>query len=105
MSVPTHTKTSSSKYFCFCNFIDSGDMMHLQQDTFSLHHQGLLIVVDVAPTPSFAVIFAFARGEASEHGTTSPFEEQELLMHEPGRMGLLDSCVDAKKSLTSLKPA
>jgi len=79
-------------------------MMHLQQDSFSLHHQGLL-VVDVAPKPSFAVIFAFARGEASEHGTTSPFEEQELLVHEPGRMGLLGSCVDAEQSLTSLKSA
>jgi len=79
-------------------------MMHLQQDSFSLHHQGLLIF-DVAPEPSFAVIFAFARGEASEHGTTSPFEEQELLVHEPGRMGLLGLCVDAEQSLTCLKSA
>jgi hypothetical protein len=79
-------------------------MMHLQQDSFSLHHQGLLIF-DVAPEPSFAVIFAFARGEASEHGTTSPFEEQELLVHEPGRMGLLGLCVDAEQSLTCFKPA
>ena len=79
-------------------------MMHLQHDSFSLHHQGLL-VVDIAPEPSFAVIFAFARGEASEHGTTSPFEEQELLVHEPGRMGLSGSCMDAEQSLTSLKSA
>jgi hypothetical protein len=83
-------------------------MMHLQQDSFSLHHQGLLVVdvdVAVAPEPSFTVIFAFIRGEVSEHGTTSPFEEQELLVHEPGRMGLLGSCVDAEQSLTSLKSA
>jgi hypothetical protein len=66
-------------------------MMHLQRDSFSLHHQGLL-VVDVAPESSFAVIFASARGESSEHETISPFEEQELLVHEPGRMGLLGSC-------------
>ena len=58
-------------------------MMHLRQDSFSLHHQGLL-VVDVAPEPSFAVIFASARGESSEHETISPFEEQESLVHEPG---------------------
>jgi hypothetical protein len=90
---------------CFYNRIDSGDMMHLQQDSFGLHHQGLWIVVDVAPEPSFAVIFASARGKASEHGTISPFEEQELLVHEPGRMGLLGSCVDAEQSLTCLKSA
>jgi hypothetical protein len=76
-------------------------MMHLQQDSLSLHHQGLLIV-DVAP---FAVIFAFADWEASEHGITSPFEEQELLVHEPGRIGLLGLCVDAEQSLTCLKSA
>jgi hypothetical protein len=92
---------------CFYNRIEGGDgdMMYLQHDSFSLHHQGLWIVVDVAPEPSFAVIFAFARGEASEHGTISPFEEQELLVHEPGRMGLLGLCVDAEQSLTCLKSA
>jgi hypothetical protein len=87
---------------CFYNRIDSGNMMHLQQGSFSLH-QGPL--VEVAPEPSFAVIFAFAGWDASEHGITSPFEEQELLVHEPGRMGLLGLCVEAEQSLTCLKSA